>query len=518
MNFAHSGTANPQFAACHFRGNTSLYGGAIHNSGIENGLSSPILTSCTFEGNAAQSYGGAVYNDGKDGNSSPKFKNCRFSSNSSAFHGGAIYNNGDDGVSSPTIKSCVFESNFANAGGGAIFNHGDAGTSSPMIDSCVFTKNTTEGGGGAICNFSSSQGYVNPIISQCLFSENSAPAGVGGAIWDSPPYGTCKPVYSNCVFADNSAGNGGAFKSSGGAGYSPMLLNCVFAKNAAVKYGGAMSYIWEGGTYPTLINCAFWGNTAEEGGGLYGFSNPSAHPRVINCSFSNNRATTYGGAMNNRTCDGCSTPDFAINNCVFWDNHAPAGKSMYNSWATPQLFHTLLQETICPPGAYCHTPSMLYNQDPLFLDQNGNMRLQAGSPAINTGQNAALPDSVQYDLDGNLRIMGPAVDRGAYEFEEAVGVKYALANAPMQNFDITPNPFSEQADIQFLLTEGAHIRLRIIDLFGNPLMDRARYYPPGYHHETFQSESKVPSGILFCEIITPSGGSVIKKIIQLDRH
>jgi hypothetical protein len=46
---------------------------------------------------------------------------------------------------------------------------------------------------------------------------------------------------------------------------------------------------------------------------------------------------------------------------------------------------------------------------------NDNLRLQDTSPAINAGNNAALPPGLLTDLDGNPRFVGVFVDMGAYE-------------------------------------------------------------------------------------------------------
>jgi len=57
------------------------------------------------------------------------------------------------------------------------------------------------------------------------------------------------------------------------------------------------------------------------------------------------------------------------------------------------------------------------NADPLFADPfDGNYHLRPHSPCINAGDNAAVPPSVTTDLDGRPRIIGRAVDMGAYEF------------------------------------------------------------------------------------------------------
>ncbi len=55
--------------------------------------------------------------------------------------------------------------------------------------------------------------------------------------------------------------------------------------------------------------------------------------------------------------------------------------------------------------------------DPLFVDpENGDYRLLAGSPAINAGNNDPPGGLGDFDLDGEDRLFGSAVDIGAYEF------------------------------------------------------------------------------------------------------
>jgi hypothetical protein len=54
--------------------------------------------------------------------------------------------------------------------------------------------------------------------------------------------------------------------------------------------------------------------------------------------------------------------------------------------------------------------------DPLFVDaDNGNLRLQVTSPAIDAGDSDAVPVGITTDLDGNPRFSGATVDMGAYE-------------------------------------------------------------------------------------------------------
>ena len=54
--------------------------------------------------------------------------------------------------------------------------------------------------------------------------------------------------------------------------------------------------------------------------------------------------------------------------------------------------------------------------DPLFIDpSHGNYHLKPGSPAIDAGDDGAVPSDLAADLDGNPRIQGTHVDLGAFE-------------------------------------------------------------------------------------------------------
>ena len=69
-----------------------------------------------------------------------------------------------------------------------------------------------------------------------------------------------------------------------------------------------------------------------------------------------------------------------------------------------------------PPDTIVCNGAGNYDTDPLFVNPAaGNLQLQQCSPAINTGNAAALPAAIITDVTGTARIFNATVDMGAYE-------------------------------------------------------------------------------------------------------
>lgn len=207
--------------------------------------------------------------------------------------------------------------------------------------------------------------------------------------------------------------NGSAYDSLGGGmindSGSPTLTNLTFSGNSADYGGGMYNFGENGNSSPTLTNVIFSGNTATYyGGGMYNDSDYSS-PTLTNVTFSGNSAYIGGGMYN----DGeYSSP--TLTNCILWGNTADYGSQMYSSLTSPSVSYSDIQ------GGYAGTGNI--NADPLFVNAaGGNLRLQAGSPAIDAGDNAAVPGGITTDLDGLPRFADgngdtfATVDMGAYE-------------------------------------------------------------------------------------------------------
>jgi hypothetical protein len=184
--------------------------------------------------------------------------------------------------------------------------------------------------------------------------------GYGGGVYNSEWPGA---LLRKCKILGNAADQ------EGGGSYGGACIDCLFTLNTAGRDGG-------GTCYSALTNCTVVANSAGEqgGGGVVG--------TVINTIMYYNTApfapdwVADKGGMIAFSC----TPDF---------------------WPVPQW-----QNIVDPP---------------LFVDQaNWDFHLQAGSPCINAASNQSVTDAT--DLDGNPRMVGAAVDIGAYEFQNTTSV------------------------------------------------------------------------------------------------
>ncbi|MBK7939689.1 MAG: hypothetical protein IPJ82_22535 [Lewinellaceae bacterium] len=224
--------------------------------------------------------------------------------------------------------------------------------------------------------------------------------------------GSSSPTIRNCTFSNNNAlyGGGGiaAFESSA------TISACVFNGNLSAQDGGGLGLY---GTTISVNNCVFTGNSAVNFGAAI-YSGTSNNTTLTNCSFSGNSG--YPIILN-------AESTFNLKNGIIWEN---TGDVIYNFNGTINVSNSIVQ------GGYAGNGNL--SVDPLFVDQaNGDLRLQTCSPAINEGDNAAVPAGVVTDLDGNNRFFG-TVDMGAYEYQGTPPVLAVCKNITVQ-LDATGN-------------------------------------------------------------------------------
>jgi len=349
-------------------------------------------------------------------------------------------------------------------------------TGDTRIDGFTITAGRANGvddrsfGGGLHCD-GRGGGVCSPRLIHVTFSGNQAEAG-GGMVNDGRNGGTSSPVLTNVIFSGNQAssgeGGGGGMLNWGtnGGTSSPKLTNVTFSGNRAGFLGGGMVNYSENGTSsPVLVNVTFSGNQAAYGGGgmLNGSSmGGTSSPVLTNVTFSGNVAGTGGGGgMYNDGWNGTSSP--VLTNVILWGNSAATGTVMYNHTATPTIAYSLVEGGWGGVGIYNTGDSSVIDgggnidADPKFVrdpdpgdgdwttpedNDYGDLRLQPASPAIDAGDNGAMPPGITTDLAGNARFVDlptvpdtgsgtpPIVDMGAYETPVTLWLPLVLRNAP----------------------------------------------------------------------------------------
>ncbi|WP_346237616.1 right-handed parallel beta-helix repeat-containing protein [Niabella insulamsoli] len=287
-----------------------------------------------------------------------------------------------------------------------IRNDNNGLTSTAVLDGFTITEGRPYGdappleNGGGIYN-----SEVSPTIRNCVFSNNSATYN-GGGIFNN----RSRPRIENCSFINNEA------RSTNGGGAADVYsmatyVNCYFSGNKARYYGGGYYAMASnsGTLYPAavqLINCVLANNYATDNGGGIGIVGGGAAQflSVINATIVGN---TSGGAAQGIYLNNSGSTNLNVYNSIIYNNNTVLGTS------------STMTQTNCLDGV-----------DPLFAT---GYTLSAISPARNGGDNNFVPANISTDLAGNPRIMGTAVDIGAYEFDGALPVHFGTLNASVKN-------------------------------------------------------------------------------------
>jgi len=326
-----------------------------------------------------------------------------------------------------TITAGNADAGFPDSNGAGMVNRGNFdGSASPTIGNCTFARNRAASAGGGMFNEDGS----SPTLTNCTFYGNSSNSGGGGMLNSDFSH----PALTNCKFSLNRAGGGGGM-SNGSS--DPTLTNCTFVGNHSAVYGGALL---NGNSSPALTNCSCFKNTADSpgGGGISAQNFGSSDPVVTNSVFWNNISDLNGNEGG-----------------PFMDEEA----QIDHAFGAPEVNYSIVQGGWTGAGGTGNSAS-----DPLFVDADGadnlvgteddDLRLLAGSPAIDAGNNAAVPadaadldgdlntaEPTPLDLDGALRFVDdpgtadtgagtpPIVDRGAYELNPPVLPVFVDASA-----------------------------------------------------------------------------------------
>lgn len=355
-----------------------------------------------------------------------------------------------------TTRSLISGMTFTNG------NHPEGGAmkilrSAPRIEDCIFSNCSSTSGGGAL-----SVSQASPTIDRCEFTGNRAPTGDGGALHITRGWGRV----SNCTFTNNEGRGGGAITAGVGrptiehclvsgnrtpliadgggvqlASSTATLSDCVIEFNVARGYGGGVSVYGEGESH--IQRCIIRGNQADqEGGGVAG----NGALRIIDSMIVDNVANEWdsrGGGLSfsrDGRVDSCTIADNVANgsqstgggvyvagvevlvgNSIFWGNRSTDGDQVFNAGQMAVRASDVEGGYAAVRGGGILTWEGNIDANPRFVNAaEADYHLSPDSPCRDSGEaRECLPQRA--DIDGEPRIMGGRVDRGADEVVAPAG-------------------------------------------------------------------------------------------------
>ncbi|OGV62741.1 MAG: hypothetical protein A2498_02745 [Lentisphaerae bacterium RIFOXYC12_FULL_60_16] len=233
------------------------------------------------------------------------------------------------------------------------------------------------------------------LVTNCYLINNPTVTTYGGGLNVSGGTATTCRVANNSNAGGNWSPGGGVWMSGG------LVVNCLITNNLGA--GGFWQFSTSGGGVylngGTLRNCLVaWNRTTSgsqgNGGGVYSAG------RLENCTVVSNTCTaglTGGGVYLNGG---------SVTNSIIWYNRA--GTVTNNLNMTNKVGYS------CSPTLVAGVNGNL-STNPQFQDRDkGDFRIMPGSPCKDKGR--AFPWMAGgRDLAGNARVLGAAVDMGAYE-------------------------------------------------------------------------------------------------------
>ncbi|MGO9466437.1 MAG: beta strand repeat-containing protein, partial [Isosphaeraceae bacterium] len=318
-----------------------------------------------------------------------------------------VFNTHDSGAGS--LRSALTNANLAGASNIFLTTSGTITLQSPLpaINQDVNmigpgANVLTVDGNGDYQVFVVQEGVTASIFG--LTVSDGYSAGNGGGIEN---YGTL--FLTDCAVSDSTTANDGGGIENDNLG-TLVLSGCTVSGNSSPNDGGGIE---SAGTL-TVINSTIAGNMASSGVG--GGINNAGAMTLINSTVADNTAYDGGGIQNG----GSAT----VGNTIVADNNLTGGSGPdFDGTVTTDAGNNLIGETDGSTGWAGSDLSGTVAQplDPL-LSALGNyggptetLALLPGSPAIDAGNNALIPDGITTDQRGLSRIDNGIVDIGAFE-------------------------------------------------------------------------------------------------------
>lgn len=216
---------------------------------------------------------------------------------------------------------------------------------------------------------------------------------------------------------------------------NPTISNCLFRNNYGYFSAGAVynAARWDGAARPTFIQCVFYDNESENGSPMrnYARARGICSPKLFQCTFAGNTTPDGVGIVSvlEFLAPSGTVSTVELNNSILWHDALALNKG---------VIHYCLVDSL-PTGGVTNDNSILYN-DPLFVNlAEGDLSLNANSPAIDAGSNALAPTGLSVDFNDNPRLSNETIDIGAWEYQSSI---------------VTPLVATCQSQTVYLSTEG----------------------------------------------------------------
>lgn len=235
-------------------------------------------------------------------------------------------------------------------------------------------------------------------VRNCRF-ENNTSTSSGGAVFVRIINRSNSYNFRDCEFVGNTSSyRGGAVCA---VNNSVSFINCKISGNTASNYGGGVS----GGC--KMVNCEISNNTAGYCSGVYDLSDT-----IVNCDIVGNVSLYSGNA-------GLSDFNGVMINTVVWGNTYAGTSANLKNCNNMTAFNSAI-EGLDGYNGVINLSSDNFGSDPnvnypfFVSSENGDYRLRIGSALIDAGMANDYLGS--YDMAGESRVYGDAVEIGCYEF------------------------------------------------------------------------------------------------------
>ena len=365
-----------------------------------------------------------------------------------------------------------------------------------------------------------------------LREDNDRPQYSGGAVWNAGEL-----ILRDATITGNVAAYGGGLYNLG----SMRVYNSTVANNVALYYGGIYNrgelYVenstiagnqaaYNGGgvsnfAAATLVGTAVVGNRAETGAGVLALANASGsqvapETTLTNCTVAGNVATSAGGGV-------WANDVLNVVNTIVAGNAAASAADVYLAGsADANVRYSLVGAS----NAKISGVGVKTNVDPNFVDfaaptagswtanawKAWNLELAVGSPAIDAGAENLAVDGygvkLTTDLAGDKRVVGKAVDMGAYEEQGNVAPSGIVVEF---NGELTTETLVAGTVVATLTTEDANGEE---DVYEYELLGASDYF--ALDGDKIVATQNVPAGSY--ELVvrsTDQGGESVETTIQI---